>query len=112
MKRCPICKKGTRADVDDIDYAFGDHHVIIKGERCTSCGEEFFGMPELERIARTGRRLGMWGSPMRLQRKLSRSGRGTVLRIPVDIEQEMKLKGNERVTISKAGKRKILIEIE
>jgi antitoxin component of MazEF toxin-antitoxin module len=46
-----------------------------------------------------------------LHRKLSQSARGTVIRIPTDIEKNMKLKGNEEVLISKIGKNKLLIEI-
>ena len=58
------------------------------------------------------RRLGIWGSPLKLNRKLSHSARGTVLRIPSDIEKSMKLRGNEEILISKIGKNKLLIEIE
>ena len=55
-------------------------------------------------------RLGIWGAPLRLRRKLSRSGRGTVLRIRPDIERSLGLRGNEEVLISKVGK-KIIIEL-
>jgi antitoxin component of MazEF toxin-antitoxin module len=57
------------------------------------------------------KRLGIWGEPLKLRRKLSRSGRGTVLRIPIDIEQALRLKGNEEVLVSKAG-RKIIVEVQ
>ncbi len=61
-------------------------------------------------MIRVARRLGIWGEPLKLRRKLSRSGRGTVLRIPADIERSLHLKGDEEVLVSKAGK-KIIIEL-
>ncbi len=51
------------------------------------------------------------GKVLKLRRKLSRSGCGTVLRIPSDIERSLGIKGDEEVTISKAG-RKIIVEIK
>ncbi len=57
------------------------------------------------------RMLGMWGEPLKLHRKLSRSARGTILRIPVDIEKNMHLTGSEEVLISKIGENKLLIEV-
>ncbi len=55
-------------------------------------------------------RLGIWAAPLTLRRKLSRSGRGTVLRIPSEIERSLGRRGNEEVLISKVGK-KIIIEL-
>lgn len=57
------------------------------------------------------RRLGIWGEPLKLYRKISKSARGMVLRIPSDIERNLKIKGGEEVAISKIGKRKIVIEV-
>lgn len=83
---------------------------VERGLRCTACGEEFLPEEESERTIRVARRLGIWGEPLKLRRKLSRSGRGTVLRIPSDIERSMGLKGDEEVFVSKAGK-KIIVEV-
>ncbi|MBI4146328.1 YgiT-type zinc finger protein [Candidatus Woesearchaeota archaeon] len=110
--KCPVCEKGTRSKVDDILYELEGNNLIISGERCNHCGEEYIDEQELQRIAAIGRKLGIWGKPFKLHRKLSKSGRGTVLRIPTDIEKNLKLKGNEEVAISKVGDKKILIEIE
>ena len=46
-----------------------------------------------------------------LYRKLSRSARGIVLRIPSDLEKNLNIKGDEKIAISKIGKNKILIEL-
>jgi antitoxin component of MazEF toxin-antitoxin module len=35
-----------------------------------------------------------------------------VLRIPADIEKDMRLKGDEAITISKQGRNRIVIEVE
>ena len=89
----------------------GAMSFIVKGERCDTCKEEIIDEREGQKMIVAARRLGAW-SDLKLRRKLSRSGRGTVLRIPTDIEEDMALKGNEKIVISKVGARKILIEIE
>src|SRR3989475_10873103 len=108
--RCPKCGGRRLVPVDGITseiegYALGD-----QGLRCAACGEEFIPEEDSQRMIRVARRLGIWGEPLKLRRKLSRSGRGTVLRIPTDIERSLHLRGDEQVLVSKAGK-KIIIEL-
>ena len=110
-KRCPVCEKGKLAQVSDIVSEVEGHFFIVEGKRCISCGEEFINEKEGQKMIEVARRLGIWGEPLKLHRKLSQSARGTVLRIPTDIEKSMKLKGNEEVLISKIGKNKLLIEL-
>lgn len=112
MKTCATCGKGTVIPVDDIVSQLDDYFVVVKGRRCTACGEEYLDEPEGQRMIQIAKRFGVWHQPLKLHRKLSRSARGTVLRIPTDIEQNLRLKGNEGVAISKIGDKKILIEIE
>ena len=111
MKQCASCKKRKILNVDDIVVDLDGYMVIVKGDRCSNCGEEFIAEDEGNRMIRLVKQLGVWGEPLKLHRKLSQSARGTVLRIPSDIEKGMKLKGNEEVLISKLGPRKILIEL-
>ncbi len=108
--RCPVCGKGELVPADDIVSEIEGYTFVERGRRCTACGEEFLSEDESERMIRVARRLGVWGQPLRLRRKLSRSGRGTVFRIPADIERALGLHGDEEVSVSKAG-RKIIIEI-
>lgn len=96
---------------DDIVSEMDGYTFVERGRRCIVCGEEFIPEEVSQRMIRVARRLGLWGEPLRLRRKLSRSGRGTVLRIPSDIERSLGIRGDEKVTISKAG-RKIIIEIQ
>jgi len=79
---------------------------VERGLRCGACGEEFIPEEESQRMIRVARRLGIWGEPLKLRRKLSR----TVLRIPTDIERSLQLRGDEEVLVSKARK-KIIIEL-
>lgn len=111
MKKCPACEKGELVKVNDIISEIEGHFFIESGERCTSCSEEFVNEKQGQKTIEIARRLGIWGTPLRLHRKLSKSARGTVLRIPADIEKDMKLQGTENVLISKIGKNKLLIEI-
>jgi len=112
MKKCPVCNEGNLIEVDDIVSEIEGHFFIEKGTRCDKCGEEFIPEKISQKTIEIAKRLGIWGEPLKLLRKLSRSARGTVLRIPTDIEENLHLKGNEQVLISKIGKNKILIEIE
>src|SRR3990167_2240525 len=112
MKKCPTCEKGTLIESDDIVSEIEGHFFIEKGLRCTSCGEEFIPEKQSQKTIQIARRLGIWGEPLKLHRKLSKSARGTILRIPNDIEKSMKIKGNEKILISKIGKNKLLVELE
>jgi hypothetical protein len=112
MKKCPICNEGSLIEVDDIVSEIEGHFFIERGTRCNKCSDEFIPERIAQRTIEIARRLGIWGEPLKLHRKLSRSARGTVLRIPIDIEETLHIKGNEKVLISKIGKNKILIEVE
>ncbi len=112
MKKCPICNKGNLIEVEDIVSEIEGHFFMEKGARCTNCGEEFINEKQSQKTIEIARRLGIWGEPLKLHRKLSKSARGTILRIPSDIEKGMHLKGEEEVLISKIGKNKLLIEIK
>ena len=105
---CPVCEKGKLAPVDDIVSDIEGIIFVERGERCPSCGEEFIPAEESERTIRIARRLGIWGEPLKLKRKLSRSGRGVVLRIPTDLQENLGWEGDEEVLISKIGKRLII----
>jgi len=108
---CPACGRGELVPADDIVSEIEGYTFVERGRRCTVCGEEFISEEESQRLIKVARRLGIWGEPLKLRRKLSRSGRGTVLRIPSDIERSLGLRGDEEVSISKAG-RKIVVEIK
>src|SRR3989475_11186608 len=109
-RRCPVCGKGELVPADDIVSEIDGFTFVEQGRRCTVCGEEFLPEEGSQRMIKVARRLGVWGEPLKLRRKLSRSGRGTVLRIPSDIERSLHLRGDEEVLVSKAGK-KIIIEL-
>ena len=110
-KICPVCGKGNLIEVDDTISEVEGHLFVQKGHRCTNCGDEFLNEKEGQKMIDIAKKLGIWGAPLKLHRKLSRSARGTVLRIPTDIEKNMYLKGDEAVLISKIGKNKLLIEL-
>jgi hypothetical protein len=111
-KKCPVCEKGKLVNVDDIVSEVEGYLFIEKGNRCDLCGEEFIPEDVGQKMIKVARRMKIWGKPLKLYRKLSKSGRGTVLRIPSDLEKNLDIKGDEIVIISKVGKNKILIEIE
>ena len=110
-KNCPICEKGKLVVVDDILSEIEGYIFVEKGERCTHCGEEFIPEEEGERMIKIAKKLKLWGEPLKLYRKLSRSARGIILRIPADLEKNLEINGDEEVMISKVGKKKILIEL-
>ncbi len=110
-RKCPVCEKGRLVEVEDIVSEVEGHFFVQKGKRCMNCGEEFINEKEGQKMIEIARKLGIWGEPLKLHRKLSKSARGTVLRIPTDIEKNMHLKGEEEILISKVGKNKLLIEV-
>ncbi len=112
MIKCPVCKEGVLTPVEDIISEIEGYFFIEKGKRCAKCGEEFIAEEQSQKTITIAKRLGIWGEPLKLHRKFSRSARGTMLRIPTDIEKTMRLKGNEDVLISKIGKKKLLIEVK
>lgn len=110
--KCPVCGKGELADVDDILSEIEGLAFVERGRRCPVCGEEFIDEADSNRTIQVARRLGIWGAPLKLKRKLSHSGRGVVLRIPADLRRSTGLKGTEAVALSKIGSKKILLEVE
>jgi hypothetical protein len=108
---CPVCERGKLVRAEDIISDIEGYIFVETGDRCTSCGEEFVPEEEGEKMIRIARKMKLWGEPLKLYRKLSRSARGIVLRIPADMEKNLGIKGDETVTISKVGKKKILIEV-
>lgn len=109
--RCPSCEKGNLIQVEDIANEVDSYIFIVKGKRCPACGIEFIDEHEGQRMITIARRLGVWGHPLKLHRKLSQSARGTILRIPSDIEENLGIKGTEEVFISKIGDKRLLVEI-
>lgn len=107
---CPKCGKGNLVKTDDIISEIEGYIFMEKGERCNNCAEEFIPEEEGKKMIEIAKRLGLWGEPLKLYRKLSRSARGIILRIPTDIEKCLHLKGDENVALSKVGN-KIVIEI-
>ena len=111
MKKCLICNNGELIKVEDITLEIEGYIFIVRGERCTECNEEFPYEEETQRTIMTARKLGIWPEPLKLYRHLSKSGGGLVLRIPADIEKQLKLSDDTEIEISKVGN-KIIIETE
>jgi len=107
-RKCPICE-GNLINVEDIALDIEGYVIIVKGERCSECGEEFPYENEAQKAIEVARRSGVWPEPLKLQRHLSKSGGGLILRIPSDIEKQFNLNDNVPISISKVGS-KIVIE--
>lgn len=109
---CPVCERGKLAKVEDIISEVEGYVFVEKGERCTHCGEEFVPEKEGQKMIQTARRMGIWGQPLKLHRKLTKSAHGVLLRIPADLEKNLHLKGDEEVAIAKVGPKKFVVEVE
>ncbi len=96
--------------MDDIVSELEGYTFVERGHRCAACGEEFIPEEESQRLIKVARGLGIWGEPLKLRRKLSKSGRGTVLRIPSDIERSLGLL-EMRKSLCRKRVGKIIIEI-
>lgn len=111
MKKCKICEKRNLTKVEDIILPIEGYVFVVKGERCNKCNEEFPYEEETQRTIETAKKLGVWPEPLKLYRHLSKSGRGLIFRIPMDLEKQLKLTENTEIAIAKIGN-KILIEPE
>lgn len=111
MRKCLICEKGSLIKVEDIILELEGYVFVVRGERCDSCNEEFPFEEETQRVILAARRLGVWPEPLKLYRHLSKSGGGLVLRIPSDLERQLKLDEATEISITKTGN-KIVIEPE
>lgn len=103
--QCPSCEKGKLTQASDIVSELDGHFFIQGGSRCSSCGEEFVSEKEGQKMIQAARKLGLWGEPLKLSRKLSKTKRGIIVRIPKDLENAMRLKGSEKISLSRAGRR-------
>ena len=110
MKKCPICE-GNMEKAEDIILEIEGYVLIVKGERCKECNEEFPYEQEAQRSIEIAKKLGIWPEPLKLYRHLSKSAGGLILRIPSDIEKQLQLDENISISISKIGN-KIVIEPE
>ena len=109
MRKCMACEKGNLMKVEDITLEVEGYVFIVKGERCNNCNEEFPYEEETQKTILVARKLGVWPEPMKLYRHLSKSAGGLMLRIPSDLEKQLKLNENIEISITKVGN-KIVIE--
>ena len=109
MRKCLVCEKGILNNVEDIILEIEGYVFVVKGDRCSTCNEEFPYEKETQRMIETAKKLGIWPEPLKLYSHLSKSGGGLILRIPVDLEKQLKLNENIEITLSKVGN-KIVIE--
>lgn len=111
MRKCPICGIGNFEKVEDIIMEIEGYVFVLQGYRCDKCREEFPFEDENQRMISTAKRLGVWPEPLKLYRRLSKSGGGLVFRIPADLEKQLKLDDKTEIGITKVGN-KIIIEPE
>lgn len=108
MTKCLACEKGNLESVEDIIFEVEGYVFILKGERCTYCKEEFLEEEETQKTIDIARKIGVWPEPLKLYRHLSRSGDGLVLRIPADLEKQLKLSEKTEVEITKIGNKIVI----
>lgn len=107
-KICPVCETGTLKKVDNIISELSGYVFVEKGERCTHCGEEFISEKDAQKTINVAKQLGIWPEPLKMYRKLSRSGKNLTLRIPADLVRQLDLDENTEIIITKLGSKIIL----
>ena len=108
MRKCIICEKGNLDKVEDIVIEIEGYVFVVKGERCSNCKEEFPYEEETQKTITIARKLGIWPEPLKLYRRLSKSGGGLVFRIPTDIEKQLRLTEKTEIGITKIGNKLVL----
>ncbi len=61
MKTCPICNNEKIIKVNSIVNNIEGYFLVVKGERCTSCNEEFIGEKEGQQMINRAKSFGIWG---------------------------------------------------
>lgn len=59
MKNCAICK-GALLQVEDIVNEIERYFFVVKGARCTFCGEEYLDEHEGQKMIICAKILGVW----------------------------------------------------
>src|SRR3989338_2743235 len=96
-KKDSIIVEGVECGVLDVEY-------------CSKCGEEYFSEETMEIVEQKLKENGLWGV-QRKEATLWRSGSSVLLRIPKDITQQLNLKPDEKVSIYREGKRRLVIDL-
>jgi len=96
-KKDSIIVEGVECGVLDVEY-------------CSKCGEEYFPEETMEIVEQKLKENGLWGV-QRKEATLWRSGSSVLLRIPKDITQQLNLKPDEKVSIYREGKRRLVIDL-
>ena len=109
-KICPVCETGLLKKTDNIISELNGYVFVEKGTRCSHCSEEFIPETNAQKTIDIAKQLGIWPEPLKMYRKLSRSGKNLTLRIPADLERQMDLNEDTEIIITKLGS-KIIIEI-
>ena len=108
---CPVCGKGRLEKTDNITSEIGGYTFVEKGHVCPKCKEEFIPEEESKRTIDAAIKLGAWETqPMKISRKLTKTARGIIFRIPNDVQKSMYLTGDEGIELS-WSKDKIVLEV-
>ncbi len=105
--RCAMCNGRLvrrKAPFDFEDADFGEYTADV----CARCGEAFFTPESSRAIDTKARELGLFGSGH--SGKVSVSGRGLVLRIPVELARQLSLHKGQTVTLRLRGRHRFVVE--
>ncbi len=51
MDKCVICSVGDIVFTDKIECDLGDFSIVVSGEKCVNCGEEYLKEEEINKLA-------------------------------------------------------------
>lgn len=78
---------------------FPEGALPSRGYKCDKCGYELIPLEEVKRVQEEAERLGLYGAPNPLTRKITKSGNNLAFYIPKEYERELGLKKGSKVKV-------------
>jgi len=106
--KCDEC--GGEIAIKKVPYlVYGIKVGDYTAEQCQKCGEICFSEEESKKITQKTKQMNLWG--LESKTKIGKVGDALDVRISKKLENFLKLKKGEEVTVRPEGKDKILIEL-
>jgi YgiT-type zinc finger domain-containing protein len=111
MNTCPYCI-GEMKEKKDMEFeVYRPGYILVvsglSGYECDRCGERYFDEASTEKIEKAVDKIE--NIPKLYDRKLSKNQGEMILRIPRELQDAMKLKGGENMSIMPVDRNRFLV---
>jgi hypothetical protein len=86
-------------EVDVLFMHFPKGSLPVRGFRCPKCKSELIPIEEGKRVQQLAEKLGLFGAPNALNRKIAQSGNNLVVYVPKEYERQLGLAKGDPIKI-------------